>query len=60
MKPRNIELQPQNELFKVRLTDLLDMSQYEPLPNQYKRLPAVHVMTNRGLEHELEDNDTHY
>jgi len=26
MEPRNIELQPQNELFKVRLTDLLDMS----------------------------------
>ncbi len=26
MKPRHIEPQPQNELFKVRLTDLLDMS----------------------------------
>ncbi len=26
MKPRNMEPQPQNELFKVRLTGLLDMS----------------------------------
>ena len=40
------------DILPLPARDLLPMERYIPLPNQYRRLPVVHMTTTRGCPHD--------
>jgi len=40
------------DILPLPARDLLPMERYIPLPNQYRRLPVVHITTTRGCPHD--------
>jgi anaerobic magnesium-protoporphyrin IX monomethyl ester cyclase len=40
------------DILPLPARDLLPMDRYIPLPNQYRRLPVVHMTTTRGCPHD--------
>ena len=40
------------DMLPLPARDLLPMERYIPLPNQYRRLPVVHMATTRGCPHD--------
>ena len=40
------------DILPLPARDLLPMDRYIPLPNQYRRLPVVHMTTSRGCPHD--------
>lgn len=54
LKDRKVIVNPSRELIKdldflpFPARDFFDMKKYVPLPNQYKRLPSIHMIVTRG------------